>query len=135
MSTTNLVADKLPEFEIVGLHHNSNGRSCCQHTTCGMHVKVGDVLRLVHVVLQLRAGGEPEDAIKLVKLMDGMEGCCVAYIPRSFAGIQRIRDKIGSCAMVLETYDDSTNVYKRRLSKRNYGVASCIFIDDIPSME
>jgi hypothetical protein len=135
MPTTNLNVEDLPEFEIVGLHHNSNGRTCCQHTCCGTHVNVGDVLRLLHVVVQVREGGAPEDAIKLVKIMDRTEGCCIAFVPRAFAQMPRIKAKLGSCCIVLELYDASTNVHKRCMSKRNYGVASCIFIDDIPSME
>jgi hypothetical protein len=135
MTTTAPVDDKVPDFEIVGLHHNSNGRSCCQHTTCGMHVSVGDVLRLLHVVVRIREEGQPEDAIKMVKIIDGTEACCVGFVPRPFAKTERIKKMIGKCCIVIELYDNAVNPYKRRLSKRNYGVASCIFIDDIPSME
>jgi hypothetical protein len=135
MSTINPFEKDVPELEIVGLHHNSNGRSCCQHNCCGAYVEEGDVLRLVHVVVQIRAGSPPEDAIKLVKIMDGVEGCCVGFVPRAFAQIQRIKDKVGCCVIVLELYDNSPNSFKRRMSKRNYGVASCVFLDSIPSYE
>jgi hypothetical protein len=135
MAATIPLEVKVPEFEIVGLHHNSNGRSCCQHTTCGMSVVVGDVLRLVHVVLQIREGSPPEDAIKMIKIMDGVEGCCVGFVPRPYAKLQRIRDKIGTFCIVTELYDNSINIFKRRMSHRNYGVAACIFLNDIPSFE
>jgi hypothetical protein len=135
MSTINPFDKKVPEFEIVGLHHPSNGRSCCQHSCCGNYVEEGDVLRLVHVVVQICPESLPEDAIKLIKIMDGVEGCCVGFVPRPFAMLEWIQQKIGSCCIVLELFDTSTNPYKRRMSKRNYGVASCVFLDSIPRME
>ena len=123
-----------PEFEIVGLHHNGTGRSCCQHSHCGMHVVVGDVLRLVHVVVSIGETNEPEEAIKLVKILDGTECCTVAFVPRAFARLERISQMIGEFCVVLELYDNS-NKYKQLLSKKNYGVASCLFLHDVPRDE
>jgi hypothetical protein len=124
---------RLPEFEMVGLHHNSQGRCCTMHSHCGKHVEEGDVLRLVHVVVPLGPDEPPEDAIKLVKIVDGTEGCMVGFVPRAFARLDRVKSKIGSYCFVVEMYDISTNKYKRRLSHRNYGVASCLFLDEYPA--
>ena len=132
--TINNNNNKKPEFEIVGLHQKGSGRFCCMHSHCGMHVAVGDVLRLVHVVVTTSDLKEPEDAIKLVKIVDGTESCTVAFIPRAFARLERISTKIGSFCVVLELYDNS-NKYKQLLSKKNYGVASCLFLDDVPRHE
>jgi hypothetical protein len=129
---TTQVLQTIPEFEIVGLHHNSQGRCCVMHSHCGMHVLEGDVLRLVRVVTQISDDCEPEEAIKVVKIIDGVEACTVGFIPRAYAKMENIKSKIGSFCFVLELYDISTNKYKRRLSKRNYGVASCLFIDELP---
>jgi hypothetical protein len=138
-TTTTQLDQTIPEFEIVGLHHNSQGRSCTMHEHCGKHVLEGDVLRLVRVVLQVTQDKEPEEAIKLVKIVDGTEACVVGFVPRAFAKMETIQNKVGSYAFVLELYDISTNKYKRHLSKRNYGVASCLFVDEppieIPHME
>ena len=46
---------------------------------------IGDVLRLIHVVITTSDLKEPEDAIKLVNIVNGTESCTVAYIPRAFA--------------------------------------------------
>jgi hypothetical protein len=121
----------IPEFEIVGLHHNSQGRYCTMHSHCGKHVLEGDILRLVGCVMQVSEEKEPEAAIKLVKIIDGTEACTVGFIPRAYATMEKIQKKIGTYCFVLELYDISKNKYKRRLSKRNYGVASCIFIDEV----
>ena len=128
------LSNKKPEFEIVGLHHNGTGRSCCMHSHCGMHVIVGDVLRLVHVVVTATEGNEPENAIKLVKIVDGTESCTVAFVPRAFARLERISSKIGDFCVVLEVYDTS-NKYKQLLSKKNFGMASCLFLHDVPRNE
>jgi hypothetical protein len=114
-TTTTRLQQTIPEFEIVGLHHNSQGRSCTMHTHCGKHVLEGDVVRLVRVVLRVNEMKEPEEAIKLVKIIDGTEGCTVAFVPRAFAHMESIKAKVGSYAFVQECYDVSTNKYKRHL--------------------
>jgi hypothetical protein len=79
--TTTLLEQTILKFEIVGLHHNSQGRSCTMHSHCGKHVLEGDILQLVRVVIQIRDDKEPEEAISLVKIIDGTEGCVVAFVP------------------------------------------------------
>jgi hypothetical protein len=123
-----------PQFEIIGLHLCSEGRSCTMHSHCGMHVQVGDILRLVHMVVTIRQGGQPEDAIKLVKIVEGNETCTVGFIPRAFAKQPRISLRVADFCMVLEVYDHS-NKYKQLLSKKNNGVASCMFLHDVPRCE
>ena len=130
--TTTQLLQTIPEFEIVGLHHNSQGRCCTMHSHCGMHVLEGDVLRLVRCITQINEDTAPEEAIRMVKIIDGVEACTVGFIPRAYARMEKIKKKIGSFCFVLELYDVSSNKYKRRLSKRNYGVASCLFIDEMP---
>ena len=68
----------------------------------------------------------------IVFLTDGVDAGTVGFIPRAFARMEKIKQKIGSFCFVLELYDISSNKYKRRLSKRNYCVASCLFIDELP---
>jgi hypothetical protein len=72
-----------PHLEIVGLHSNSNGHSCCQHKCCGEHVKVGDVLRLVKCVVTINS--QAEEAVKLVKIEDSTNCCTVSFVPRVFS--------------------------------------------------
>ena len=68
------------DFEIVGLHRNSNGRSCCCHETCGLHVSKNDVLRIVKTVVTV--DNQTEEAVKLVKIEDGVFTCIIAFIPQ-----------------------------------------------------
>jgi FtsP/CotA-like multicopper oxidase with cupredoxin domain len=133
-NNSNNTNDNKPHFEIVGLHLNSGGRTCTMHSHCGMHVQVGDILRLVLIVVTIRPGQPPEDAIKLVKITDGTETCTVGYVPRSFARLERIKGRVGEVCVVLEVYDTS-NKYKKLHSKKNFGVASCMFINDVPRQE
>jgi hypothetical protein len=126
--------DNKPEFEIVGLHLNSEGRSCTMHSHCGMHVQVGDVLRLVHHVVTIRANGQPEDAFKLVKIVDGTETCTVGFLPRAYINLPRITSRVADFCTVLEVYDHS-NKFKQLLSKKNHGIASCMFLHDVPRHE
>jgi hypothetical protein len=122
-----------PHLEIIGLHSNSNGRSCCQHRCCGEHVKVGDVLRLVKCVVTIKA--TPEEAVKLVKIADGTDGCTVGFVPRVFARMPRVEQNINKFVQVVELYSDSENTYKKNLSTKNFGVASVVCLDDIPVPE
>jgi hypothetical protein len=121
------------ELEIVGLHSATNGRSCCQHATCGYHVACGDILRLVKTVVTVN--GITEEAIKLVKVADGTESCTVAFVPRLFASLPKTLDRVGKFCQVVELYDTSDNTHKRRLSKQNYGMASVVYLEDIPMSE
>jgi hypothetical protein len=119
-----------PEFEMVGLHHNSQGRCCSMHSHCGKHVEEGDVLRLVKIVVQLGPDEPPEEAIKLVKIVDGTKGCNVGFIPRAFARLDRVKSKIGSYCFVLEMYDISTNKY-RSLNQIMNAISVAVLINDL----
>jgi hypothetical protein len=121
---------KTPDFEVVGLHHNTEGRACCIHSHCGKHVQENDVLRLVHFVAQIREHADPEDAIKLVKIVHGTETCTVGFVPRSFARLKKMKDRIGDFCVVVQLYDKSDNIYERRLLEKNYGMASCMFVNN-----
>jgi hypothetical protein len=120
-------------LEIVGLHSNSNGRSCCQHRCCGEHVQVGDVLRLVKCVVTIKS--QPEEAVKLVKIADGTDCCTVGFVPRVFSRMPRVEQNINKFVQVVELYKDSENTYKNKLSAKNFGVASVVCLDDIPIPE
>jgi hypothetical protein len=122
-------------LEIVGLHASNNGRSCSVHPCCGDFLKVGDLLRLVKCVVTMN--GELQDAIKCVRIINGTDSCCAAYVPRSMVksvGV-KILNELNSFVQVLELYDDSESSHKRRKSHFNKGMASCIFIAAIPQAE
>jgi hypothetical protein len=58
------VVEQAIVFEIVRLFSTTNGRSCCCHKTCGRQVLVGNLLRLVQMVVDI--DGRIETASKLV---------------------------------------------------------------------
>jgi hypothetical protein len=124
--------ESIGDFEIVGLHCGSNNQSCCIHGVCGKFVRENDLLRLVSRVVHVR-DKEPEEAISLVKIEGGTHICNVGFIPPSFLNLPRIKNKVGSAAVVLELYSTLENAFMRRLSNKNLGMASCRFIDDIPN--
>jgi hypothetical protein len=77
------------DMEIVGLFGSSNGRCCSVHHGCGKHVKVGDLLCLKETLVTV--DGMSEHAVKLVKITDGVDGCTVAFIPRLFMQLPKVR--------------------------------------------
>jgi hypothetical protein len=117
------------DLEIVGLNSHSNGRYCSVHAVCGDHVRVGDVLRLVETVVTV--DGHLEDAVKLVKITDGGEGCTVAFIPRLQINLPIVRRNINKFCVVKELYKNSTNTYKRTKSHRHIGMAGVVLLNEI----
>jgi hypothetical protein len=121
------------DFEIVGLFSNSNGRFCCCHRVCGAHVVEGDVLRLVMTLVSIGEGVEA--AVKLVKIMDGMDGCTVGFIPRVQSRLPKVLQNINKFCIVHELYQSSPSTYKRKKGEKNHGMASAILLSTIPLNE
>jgi hypothetical protein len=92
-----------------------------------MHVVAGDVLQLLHHKTTIREGGQPENAIKLIKVKNGDDKCMVGFVPRGFARLEQIHLRLNDLCTGLEVYDTS-NAYKKYHSTTNYCVASCFFI-------
>ncbi len=120
-------------FEIVGLLSSSNCRFCCSHRICGEHVFVGDVLRLVRTMVHV--DDKTEEAIKLVKLIDGADGCTVGFIPRVQSRMPKIQADINKFCIVQELYKFSPSSYKRKKGERNHGMASAILLSSVPMDE
>jgi hypothetical protein len=125
--------DETADIEIAGLHSPTNGRSCTIHEVCGRNVKPGDLLRLVRTVVCVR--GNNVDALKCVRVMDGVDGCTVAFVPKHFLKMQLVQDNINKFVYVKEMYRLSHNLYKREKSSMNFGMASCIFLENIEQDE
>ena len=79
-------------IEICGLKESSNGRMCSTHAVCGEHVKINDILRLKECIVEVNNTLEP--AIKLVKIAEGSETCTVAFIPRIYYSLPKVRNGI-----------------------------------------
>jgi hypothetical protein len=73
------------------------------------------------------------EAIACHVIIDGHEGCRVAFLP-IFCLNQRER-YINKFAQVVELFVDSESSHKRGRGHRYKGMASCMLLDDIPVME
>lgn len=116
------------DFEIVGLNSSTNGRSCCLHDCCGQDVEVGDVLRLVKCSVSV--DGVVEEAVKLVKVVDGVDQCTVAFVPRVLMNLPAVKKQLNKFVQVSELYDSSTSTYKKDKSYKNCGMASVATLDE-----
>jgi hypothetical protein len=67
--------------EIVGLKSVKNGRSCEAHLCCGASLHVGDLVRFRLVMLEVQ-GGAPVEALNVLNINYGTEGCHVGLLPR-----------------------------------------------------
>ena len=130
------VVEGVFDFEVVGLHMKNNGRECCQHETCGEHLMKGDVIKVIQTMIT-NVDGVDEDALAVCRVMDGIIGCRVGFVPRVQAKMLHRRNElvVTPFAVVQELYATSTNLYLFNKSKRNYGMASCLFIDNINAYE
>jgi hypothetical protein len=118
------------DLEIVGLLSNTNGWCCSVHTICGESIDVGNVLRLVPTVVYVC--GILEQAVKLVQIDDGIEGCTVAFVPRLLIGLPVVQRNVNEFCIVKELYCDSRYAYKRCKSHRNLGMAGVVLVNKIP---
>lgn len=122
-----------PEVELVGLYSSTNGRSCLMHECCGRSVVRGDLLRLIPTVVTIN--GKDENAVKFVRIIDGMQGCTVAFLPRVWYNLPNIQRNLYKFVIVSDLYVDSPNTYKRHKDHSNLGMAGCYFVSDIPIEE
>ena len=116
------------DFEIVGLLSSTNGRSCTLHDCCGKEVEVGDVLRLVACTVSV--DGVVEEALKLVRVLDGVDQCTVAFVPRVLMSLPAVKNHINKFVQVSELYKESENSYKRDKSYKNCGMAKVSTLDE-----
>lgn len=121
------------DFEVVGLDKDTNGCSCCQHKICGKHLMPRDIVRLARCVVDV--GWGPEEATKVVRIMDGVEGCTVGFVPRQQANMPKIRRAIGQFAQVMDIYNYSQNATKKHKSLRNGGMCCCLLLSSIQERE
>lgn len=124
---------RLVDVEVVGLLSDTNGRACCSHQVCGEFLIVGDLVRLVYTTVTVH--GKVEQAIKVVKIADGVPSCTVGFVPRVQTQLRSVVSHVGKLCLVHEIYSQSPNSYKREKSHKNRGMASLIYLDSIPHDE
>jgi hypothetical protein len=72
--------------------------------------------------------------IKLDKISEGIETCTVGFIPQMYYKLPKVKNSIHGLLQVVSLYKDNTT-YKRHKDHANKGMASCVFMDDIPMLE
>eukprot|EP00977_Amphora_coffeiformis_P020686 scaffold8374_cov175-Amphora_coffeaeformis.AAC.125 len=118
----------MQDFEVVGLLSSSNGRCCTLHECCGEEVEVGDILRLVACTVSV--DGAVEEAIKVVKVVDGVDQCTVGFVPRVPMSLPAVKNQVNKFVQVSELYHDSNNTYKKDKSYKNCGMARVSILDE-----
>ena len=116
------------DLKIVGLKSATNGCSCSIHGCCGEAVAVEDVLRLVTTVVEVE--GKQETAVKCIKVVNGIDGCTVAFFPRVEAFLPKVKSHINRFVQVKELYDQSISNYKQRKSHMNLGMAAVVILHE-----
>jgi hypothetical protein len=86
------------DFEIVGLYSITNGRSCCCHKSCRKEVVVENLLRLNCTVADI--DGRTGTAVKLVRKIEGIDGCTVGFVPRVQSKLPRVAHCLDKFAVV-----------------------------------
>jgi hypothetical protein len=131
------VVERVCDIEMVGMFGSSNGRSCERHECCGKHIRLGDLVRLKRTVVSVSRNGQEadEEAIKVVRIEDGVETCTVGFIPRVQMNVPKVVRSVNKLCFVSEFYDISPNRYIRSVAQRNYGMAGLNLVDSIPINE
>jgi hypothetical protein len=118
---------------VVGIHGNTNGRSCCVHDCCGDSLSENELLRLVKCVVTINK--KTEEAVKFVRVTADGDGCTIGYLPRVWINLPMVQENINNFCIVREIYDESDNRCKRLKSHRNKGMAGVILLSSIPITE
>jgi hypothetical protein len=59
-------------------------------------------------------GEVAEEAIKLVKIIDGMDGCTIGFVPRVQSKPTNVMENVNKFCIVTELYHASSSNYKRK---------------------
>jgi hypothetical protein len=73
-----------------------------------------------------------EEAVKCVRISEGVDCCTVAFVPRNLHNLQIVKKNINNFVIVKEIYGDSDNTYKRRKASKNFVMAGVVFLLEIP---
>ena len=74
--------------------------------------------------------GKEEPAIKCVKVIDGLDTCTVAFVPRVLMTLPKVQEHLNKFVQVVEIFEDSPDSYKQAKARSNYGVATVKYLDE-----
>ena len=85
--------------DVVGLNHDTNGRSCESHDICGNHLEPDETLIVKSCIVDIE--GVEEGALSVSKISNGQVICRVGFIAKS--SISRISNN--TILQVIELYE------------------------------
>jgi hypothetical protein len=88
---------------------------------------------LVRTVVDI--DGRAEVAIKLVRIIEGIDGCTVGFVPRVHSKLPKVVGCLDKFAVVRELYSSSHSSHKQEKSIKKRGMASACLLDYIPRNE
>lgn len=94
-------------------------------------------MKLISTII-VNVDGDDESALAVGRVVDAEVRCKVGFVPRVQAAVLLRRNTANMAfqyAIVKDLYSDNDNNYKGTKSKRNYGIASCLFINNIANFE
>jgi hypothetical protein len=80
---------------------------------------VGSLLCLVRTVVDIN--GQSKSAIKLVKIVDGADGCTIGFVPRVQSRLPKVVDCVDRLADDQELFSSSKCSYKRENTSKIEG--------------
>jgi hypothetical protein len=95
--------------------------------------QVGNLLRLGMTIVEVN--GQTEMAIKLVRIVDGVDGSTIGFVPRVQSNLLKVVDCLDKVAVVRELYSLSRCSSKKEKSAQNRGMASATLLDYISKDE
>ena len=110
-------------FDVVGIACSGNGRSCKDHTVCGVLLYEGCIVSIRKVEVTI-FGKRPEDALAVHLCEDAVDTCRVGFLKKYLLRHSKFYD--GKLARIVEIYDTDktdTSSQKKKFSYRNVGCA------------
>ena len=118
--------------EIVGIGRGDRGRSCEDHDVCGTVLQEDSVVRIRHVQI-IGDTGKEESALAVIWISDGIDRCCVGFLPRHL--VKQWQEYDGRIAQVVDLYQESESPTKQRKNVRNCGCCEAVLIDSRHNIE
>jgi hypothetical protein len=80
-------------------------------------------------------GEVTEEAIKLVKIIDGIDGRTIGFVPRVQSKLPNAMQNVNKFCIVTELYHASSSSYKKKEGEKNQGMTGAILLNCIPFNE
>ena len=113
-------------IEIIYLDYLYKKQSCVNSLCCCKNVMVNNTL-----IINFNNNNKIDEIYEVYITVNKEMRCKIAYIPREYHNIIKKKLEVNSklYLSITEIYNNSENIYKRKISKKNKGMAACIFLN------